>query len=71
MSPSAHRMIVPFSLTWHDDADLDGHCPMPLNAAGQGPELDPARVVETVCWCWRGRTCDVVVHSVRDVAVTR
>jgi hypothetical protein len=54
------RWVFPFSHAWHDDADLDGHVPMPLNAAGQGPECDPDRVVVTICWCWRGVDCPVL-----------
>jgi hypothetical protein len=50
-------LIVPFSQAWHDDMDLDGHCEMPLNADGQGPETDESKVVRIVCWCWRGRRC--------------
>lgn len=53
-------LIVPFSQRWHDDQDLDGHCPMPLNVEGQGPEMDPARVVRTICWCWRGGDCEEI-----------
>jgi hypothetical protein len=54
-------MIVPFSLLWHDEEDLMwGHLEMPLNADDQGPETDPAKVVRTVCWCWRGEKCEVI-----------
>lgn len=31
--------------------EIPQHCPMPLNAAGEGPELDPDLVVDTICWC--------------------
>lgn len=34
-------------------ADISEHCPMPINAAGQGPELDKSRVVRTICWSCR------------------
>lgn len=30
--------------------DLPRHFPMPINAAGQGPEMDESRVVRTICW---------------------
>lgn len=51
------ELIVPFSLQWHDDADLDGHVEMTYNADGMGPEMDPSKVVYIQCWCWRGENC--------------
>lgn len=53
-------LIVPFSFKWHEDADLDGHCEMPYNDDGFGPELDPHKVAYIQCWCWRGEDCTVI-----------
>lgn len=44
----------------HEDDQLYGHCPMPLNAAGDGPETDDSLVVKVVCWCSRGADCTVI-----------
>ena len=30
--------------------EVPEHFPMPINAAGQGPEMDEALVVRTICW---------------------
>jgi hypothetical protein len=30
--------------------DVPEHFPMPINAAGQGPEMDESLVVRTICW---------------------
>lgn len=30
--------------------EMPEHLPMPINAAGQGPETDPALVVDEICW---------------------
>jgi hypothetical protein len=54
------KWIFPLSHQWHDDADLDGHLEMPLNAQGRGPEMDPAKAVRIICWCWRGKDCTVI-----------
>lgn len=54
------HLITPFSFQWHDDADLDGHCEMPINAQGDGPEMDDEKVVVIMCWCWRQERCEVI-----------
>lgn len=49
---------------WRDEQDLlYGHLPMPLNAAGEGPEMDESKVARVICWCWRGDACTVIPPS--------
>jgi hypothetical protein len=43
--------------------EFSEHFPLPLNAAGLGPENDPARVVTTVCW-----TCEPVQQWPCEIA---
>jgi hypothetical protein len=48
--------------------DIPEHFPLPVNAAGQGPEVDDALVVRVVCWTCRDETwpCNVSLHYEMD-----